>query len=157
MAGQLWRGIINWFGKQFFGYTDPISRLRSVLDSYGVSYDVNDLVGRWRSSASIIASENALSGFPVDDFIPHGSMGETVLRRDYNYLVTFDVEVQDELTGEMVHEYRSHYSNNDFTTEDWFAEMMNDEEADERYEGYSGELVGISSVVHNQGTPYDRA
>lgn len=156
MAGQFWRGVIKWFGREFFGYVDPIDRITAVLKSYGIEYDMNDLVGRWRASASIMASEDVLSGFPIDDYIPHDSMGESLLRRDYNYYVTFNVDIKDSLTDEIVREQRSMYTNNDYTTEDWFAELLDSEEADEAYDGYSGALAGISSVVHNTGRPYDR-
>jgi len=123
--------------------------LNTLVDA-GINYGRNAMFKDIREISTLVYSRKRSATADMDSIFAKSWMADIELPSHANYLVTFKVNVYDMSSKSWVESFRSMYTDERLTPNEWWAQM---EESNEAVYSLSGnyQFLGIDSVAHNHG------
>jgi len=124
--------------------------LRSLIDS-GIDYGYTAMQTDYREIATEIYSIEKSANASLDRIFAKSWMGDKMLPSHANYLVTLDVNTFNPATQEWEQGYRSIYSDDRLSPQEWFDQFMSGQSTAYQPVMQDYQLNGIQKVMHNHG------
>jgi hypothetical protein len=130
------------------------SEIMSELSAANIYYGRKKMLDDIRTLYTTADNREYMSTHRDDKLVALSRMGESDLPRDADFLVTFRVNVTNPLTGATTEEFRSMYTNQRATPDDYWMEFVEGMSETEYDVAFEYEYLGTETVVHNRGFPY---
>jgi len=130
------------------------SAISRLLGAQGLSYRKTDFLADVRRISGRSKYEAATRSVAADDFVPRRIMVETEFTRPRNYRYHYEVQLQNQITGEVETVHRSMYGNRMEQVgelEDEYIDYSSESESDPDFAIIGATLV---NVEHFEGRPY---
>ena len=146
----VYRSLSNYFYTQGIGAIQSAGLIRQVLpDLHGGTY----LDSYWRSKQE--SDQNSyISGLSGDDYIDPAHMIQTPLSQPRKYRYIGDFAYTDDVTGKIVHEYKSYYTDEQLSIGEANEFLYESFDKDKYPEWRSMQYVKFVNVEHNEDWSY---
>jgi hypothetical protein len=128
----------------------PKQILSSLLDS-GIDFGYREMQTMIREMSTLAYSREKSLDASNDRIFPKSWMADAQLPSHANYLVTLKVNVYNPATQEWDEQYRSIYSDDRLSPDDWYEQFMTGQSTAYQPVQSDYQLLGVESVTHNHG------